>query len=234
MVSSNALHQSEVRENIHGIGQTQPARNNSLVIIPDAVTDPTAVRRLIDVFSSDLRVYCFSPKDLDTQAQCTAEEVLARTRELARELNSVHQIKRANILGIGSGAFVAQALSFLYPKIVRRLILVNAQCSPQFSLAGRVINFVDRFFPAGLPFAANAIDFDPRSSLHRVRCPVLVVVSRHADPYLKKDAQLLVRKIPNSWVRELDLPGGNTAPESSTALEGVIREFLEIPVKCAQ
>lgn len=151
-------------------------------------------------------------------------EVMAFSQSLMRHLES-QKIKRITVCGIRAGAAIAQALSVLDPKQIRRLILLDATTRLEPGVLSRSIDWLERFLPLGLPLRSLSRDFDSRPFLHRIRCPSLVLHSPGAGLYLRSQANYLAHKIPNAWLRPL---------YNEQELAALVLEFMQVPTKRSQ
>ena len=141
------------------------------------------------------------------------------------------KVRLGVVLGLLSGANLSQAFTVLRPRFVRRLVLVNPTSRLKPSIVTRSIDWLERFLPLGLPLGRLSRGFDSRPFLHRIRCPVLILLTSEASHYEKSEEAILSRSIPNAWAtalptsrQELHLP----------AVVSLIKEFFEVPVKRPQ
>jgi len=162
------------------------------------------------------------------QAMPTPEQVVEFSGQLAAQIEQ-QRIKRLTVLGIADGSSVALALAAFNPKLVRRLILLNGTTRVSPGIGSRMIDTIERFLPLGLPLRPLSEDFDARPFLHRVRCPVLVLTTADASPFVQSQAKLLAKAIPNAW-KEILTAAGQTAAEFSR----VLSQFEELPAKRPQ
>lgn len=199
----------------------------ALVVIPDHIDPVKDVCALFGELSRNNRVYVI------TSELPHVGHVVPFVRELRAELLR-NGVKWATVLGIGAGATVAQSLSIFWPRIVRRLVILDATTRLKPGIGTRIIDKLERFLPLGLPLRQLSINFDSRPFLHRVRCPTLLLLSPDASQYLYAQARYLSAKIPNSWLVRLSQHHHASELELSTELQGYISEFMDVQVKRPQ
>lgn len=199
----------------------------ALVIIPDRVDPAKDVCALFGELSVENRVYVI------TSELPHVGHVVPFVRELRAELLR-NGVKRATVFGIGAGSTVAQSLAIFWPRIVRRLVLLDATTRLKPKIGTRIIDKLERFLPLGLPLRQLSINFDSRPFLHRVRCPALILLSPDAGQYLYAQARYLSAKIPNSWLVRLSKRHSASQLELSDELQAYLSEFLSVQVKRPQ
>lgn len=160
-------------------------------------------------------------------------EVLAEADRLEPELSELGT-KRTTIVAYREGTPLAQALGALSAEVVRRIVLIDPQARVSPSTRDRTIDKVEMFLPLGLPFRALNNNFDSRPLLHRVRCPVLVVDSPHADQYHREQAHYIAKKLPNAWHEKLETPVFLGERGLSEEFSRRLEEFLQVPAKRPQ
>ncbi len=216
-------HQGSTKPTLERIGFVEGNRT-VLLIICDSSLEEGTLRTLAQYFGDKISVF-LSPY------QAVSTNITEQAVAIARELQQMHKIKRVNVFGIGRGSHLAQTLATHCPKVVRRVILLNPSSTDSLSLFGQLVHQIEKLFPAGLPLSGSKKTFDIRSSLHRIRCPTLVLASAEAVPLFKSEAKFIAKKIPNSWLKEVANP---TNKEGLLEIEKCVEEFLEVSVKSAQ
>lgn len=161
------------------------------------------------------------------------EHVPEYTADLARALDDAG-VKRLTLIGVSGGGSVAQALAVELPGIVRRVLLVDPTARITPSLSTRIIDRVERFLPTGLPLRSLTAAFDSRPLLHRLRCPVLVLVSPSAGLFEQSQARLIARRAPNARLRHLTEALYDDEGHVSGELAGMLEEFNLTPAKRSQ
>ena len=129
---------------------------------------------------------------------------------------------------------MAQAVAIEYPKLVRRLVLLDATTQLEPNLVSRAIDRVEQFLPLGLPLRSLSRHYDSRSMLHRIHCPTLVFVSPQASVFTRAQSEMIARRIPNAWRSLLKSPPLSRESVFSAEVQGLLEEFLQVPVKCPQ
>lgn len=137
-------------------------------------------------------------------------------------------IRQASFVGFGAGSALVQDLALRELKLVRTLVLVDAETRPHATRFDRIIDRLEEFFPLGLPLRARGRWFDVRPFLHRVRCPTLVVTTPQASPHTRAEAAIFARHLPTGWGIELQ-PEGEAAE-----LCGHLLRFQDVSAKCPQ
>jgi pimeloyl-ACP methyl ester carboxylesterase len=143
-------------------------------------------------------------------------------------------VKRATFLGIAAGGAVVQAMSNVYPKTVRRVILLDSSARVAPGFWQKVSDYLEEFFPLGLPLRSLSAEFDSRPMLHRIHCPALVLVSASAGVWLEDQAKMIARRIPNAWFAKLKGSSLNHEGVLSEELRSKVKEFLQVPAKRPQ
>ncbi|MBL7662301.1 alpha/beta hydrolase [bacterium] len=194
-------------------------------------------------------VYLFAEQDYnlgdflslkDLRHKLSEEFKLYQLASALPDLNSVDQFaaklgsyfegfstRKMTAIGIGAGGTLVQDLAIRYPKLVRRVILINATTRICPSLGTRMIDWIESHLPLGLPLRKLSKAFDSRPELHRVRCPALIVTLPRATHFETAQAELLVNAIPNAYAAKV------TAVENvSDKLFNLIDEFQNVSIKC--
>ena len=143
-------------------------------------------------------------------------------------------VKRLTLLGTGPGASVAQALGVALPGIVRRVLLVDptARITPTF--ATRIIDRLERFFPTGLPLRTLGDEFDSMPTLHRLRCPVLILLSTHATYFEQSQARIIARRAPNARLQKMRTSLFDNEGRFGSELLDSLETFNTTPAKRSQ
>ena len=86
----------------------------------------------------------------------------------------------------------------------------------------------------GYRFARFRNPIDARPALHRIHCPVLVLVTCATSVFLHEQSKLISDRIPNAWWKELEQAHLTEDGSFSEELRQILREFLQVPVKRPQ
>lgn len=199
--------------------------------IPYATPDPEGIRGAISSLCATLldRYRIIAP--------CAAlPEVDQVERYTARLSASLEQggVKRLTLLGTGAGASVAQALGVALPGIVRRVLLVDPTARITPSLGTRIIDRLERFLPTGLPLRSLGNQFDSRPQLHRLRCPVLILVSMRATLFEQSQARVIARRAPNARLQRMSTALLDASGRLSSELLELLEQFNLTPAKRSQ
>ncbi len=151
-------------------------------------------------------------------------------REMTKQIqlfSETRSIRQASVVAFGAAAAVAQNLALSELKSVRSLVLVDATTRPHPDMKSRVIDWIEQHLPLGLPLRRNSESFDSKPFLHRIRCPVLVVLSRagNSEKHIIDQAAVLNSLLPTAW--RIDLGEEDEALE----LGRLAVEFQEVPAK---
>lgn len=198
-----------------------------LIVIGNAHDNASSTCSLLGQLNKDFRTFLLeSPLP-------PVDKVTEYSETLRRTLIKQH-IKRATIFGIGSGATVAQSLAVSAPKIVRRLVLLDAapRLAPGFLC--RTVDRIERFLPLGLPLRRLRAHYDSRPTLHRIHCPTLLMLSDAAGAYETEQADFIRSRIPNCWFENLHSVYDEKRFEFSSELQEILTKFLQVPVKRPQ
>ena len=152
---------------------------------------------------------------------------------LAAELQNL-RIRRLTVVGAGSGSAVVQALAVHYPKLVRRLVLINARSRIAPGVFQRFLDKFERLLPLGLPLRPLSQAYDSRPVLHRIHCPVLVLTSSDASSYEIEQSRFIAKRIPNCWSADLAAARMGSEQDLGEELHELIVQFMQVPVKCPQ
>ena len=112
-------------------------------------------------------------------------------------------VRRATVVGAGSAGIAIFRWCCSNLKEIRRVVLIDVATRRRPSKCQAVLERIGNLLPAGLPGRHSGGSPDIRSDLHRLRCPVLLLVSRDAEAFIKKDNVLMHQHIPNSWLKEI-------------------------------
>lgn len=204
-----------------------PEQSSVILLIPD-VTDIDASRvRLREEIAPGEKTYAVVGQGVESGH-------VEQYAELIEQQFLSKDFKRVTLVGIGRGANVAQAVAIVFPRIVRRVILVNATTRLAPSKFVRMVDRIERFLPLGLPMRSSSTSFDSRPYLHRVRCPALVLTTPSADSFVRAQADTISQAIPNAWRRETRGEVSHDSEFVSSELTTLIREFLDVPPKRPQ
>jgi hypothetical protein len=114
--------------------------------------------------------------------------------------------KRFTIFAESAACALAQALTLHSNSTgtgaVRRLLLLDPQSRIKPNLLNKILDKIESKLPLGLPLRPLNEDFDSRSSLHRLRCPVTIALSQESNLFLRHEASLLHKRIPNCYYVE--------------------------------
>lgn len=198
----------------------------ALVVIPARIVSEDEESIAVGNLSKEFRVYVFAGllPAVDTVVDFVKELGVALIEQ---------QIKRCTLFSIGRSTGVGQALAAMYPKMVRRLVLLDAMTRLAPDLFTRIIDRLERFLPLGLPLKQLSKSFDSRPLLHRIYCPSLVLLSASASDYIKQESQFIANKIPNAWLRTLEQDAIHES-KLSEELQGLIQAFMQVPTKRPQ
>ena len=143
-------------------------------------------------------------------------------------LMSAHSVRQAHMIACGAAASLIQGVALRDLKLLRTAVLIDATTRPHPSRRDRIIDRLEHALPLGLPFRSGIEGFDSKPYLQRIRCPVLVVTTHHATPFLKSEAEVLATGLPTAWIASL--PEQNSEQE----LAALVAEFQEVPAKSPQ
>jgi hypothetical protein len=130
------------------------------------------------------------------------EEIISYATRLISELERLG-LRRISILAREDGANIAQALCLLDPKLFRRAVLIDPRSRVHPTFKEQLIDKIESYLPVGLPFRASTIGFNSRPFLHRIRCPILVLISKSASLFSQSESEYIGRKIPNCYIQRL-------------------------------
>jgi hypothetical protein len=206
---------------------SEHAESSTLVVIPDGKLQEAKAQALAEQLSDQFLPF------LVVATLPAQNRVFEFTANLLSKLQE-QKIKRATVCGFGGGATIAQALTVLEPKFVRRLILVNPTTRVSPGFASRFVDGLERMLPLGLPLRPLTDTFDSRPFLHRLRCPVLIVGQENSSDYLRQQSKFIATKVPNSWYKILARVQSEDGVLLSLEMRQLLAEFLSAPVKRPQ
>jgi pimeloyl-ACP methyl ester carboxylesterase len=198
--------------------------SNLLLILGDASLGPSCCQSLAKSFQPEFRPLVL------LGGNPAADGVLAYAKCILKCLAD-RGVRRITVFGYGDGGSLAQALALADSRLVRRLILLNAATRLRPGCVLRALDALESFLPLGLPFKSSSADFDSRSELHRIVCPVLIVVSGTANAYCSNQAALLGQRIPNSW---LTCIGEHDEAEQIMHMAALAKDFMQVSPKQPQ
>lgn len=203
------------------------AEHSVLLLVPEGQFRGKDVDAFAKKLSQEFKTFVL------TSPLPSEDQVTSYTEQFGRTLLELG-IKRATIFGIGAGASIAQATAVMLPRMVRRLVLLDATARLAPGFLTRFIDRVERFLPLGLPLRTLTKNFDSRPLLHRIYCPSLVLVSKKAGDYVKSQSTFISQKIPNAWFAVVGKPYTNRGSVLSDELCSLVSKFLQVPVKRPQ
>jgi len=162
------------------------------------------------------------------------EEIISFATRLVSELEKLG-LRRITIIAKEDGANVAQALCLIDPKLFRRAVLIDPRSRVHPTFSEQVIDKIESYLPVGLPFRASSKGFNSRPFLHRIRCPILVLISKVASLFSQSESEYIGRKIPNCYIQRLD--SSNIFSSESGFSEEILKllsEFQETSAKRPQ
>lgn len=145
--------------------------------------------------------------------------------KLLKECES-HGLKQVTAIGFGGAASLVQHLALVEQRRIRRLVLIDGSTRPHPSWHTRVSDWLEKFSPLGLPLRLRSNGFDSKSLLHRIRCPVLVVISVRCDAFRTGQSLILADCLPTAWLLRLSA--------ERDALVNAVNDFHDIAAKCPQ
>ena len=152
---------------------------------------------------------------------------------LSEALNAILvnlNVRQASIVGMGAGATLAQNLALSHPKTVRSLAIVDSSSRPHPSRWERLVDWVEEHLPFGLPLRLGSSGFNVKAYVHRLRCPLLVIVTSRAGAFVREELHSLASRAPTAWKIALTGPLDTQIAELSEAL----LTFQDTPAKCPQ
>ena len=147
--------------------------------------------------------------------------------ELTKTLDNL-KIKQAAFITFGATCTLIQNLALQDLKSVRTIVFIDATCRPHPSKLMRIADKIEDSLPLGLPLRMQNQSFDAKPFLHRIRCPVLVVITDKASGYQREQAAVLAAGLPSAW--SVEVKDSFDLGEFARMIE----DFQEVPVKCSQ
>lgn len=201
--------------------------NGVLLVVPDRAVSKSEAQRLMERVSLPYKTGIIAGHYPDMFHVDEFTNSLAAVCE-------VEKLKRLSLLGLGVGAALVQAFAIENQRLVRRVVLVNGTTRLAPSHITRLIDLIERRLPLGLPLRPLSRAFDSRPQLHRLRCPVLVVLSPDASAFERTQAEILSQTIPNCWLEVLRDRFDHHSEILSTELEKLLEEFGGVATKKPQ
>lgn len=130
------------------------------------------------------------------------EEIISFANKLLSELTKLG-LRRITIVASEDGANVAQALCLLDPKLFRRAVLIDPRSRVHPTFSEQLVDKIESYLPVGLPFRASSKGFNSRPFLHRIRCPILVLITKSASLFSQSESEYIAKKIPNCYLLKL-------------------------------
>jgi hypothetical protein len=139
-------------------------------------------------------------------------------------------VRSAIFVSFGASTVITQALAHVDLKRIRTLILVDPSTRAHPTMLMKIADRMQEYLPMGLPLRLPCEDFDGRSLLQRIRCPVLVISSTYGNGRLH-EIRSIAEKLPTSWLKDLSALSDEAF---NRALSDAIQTFQEVPAKCPQ
>ena len=182
-------------------------------------------REIFETLETTAKVFFFECSTVDKDTwRLLSEQFISSLGE--------QKIRQASFIAFGSASTLSQYGYLRVPKIVRSMFLVDSAVRPHPTKWDLFVDWLEVRFPLGLPLRGESKNFNARSHLQRIRCPVLWVTTQHADEFLKNQAKEGTAIFPTAWWCDLptEYPDQNQAEVLVKLLDG----FQEIPAKCPQ
>ncbi len=205
----------EATESIRSCTVTGTGRAKLVVI-----TEQSASSELAGVISSE-----YTCTELALNASFGAD--VWRTIDNVESALEKSSVRSAVFVGVGDAACVVQALTLRAPKLVRTMVLVDATSRPHPSKWVRLIDWLEKYLPLGLPFRNDTDGFDALSLSHRLRSPCVVAVSGSATEYQRSEARVLSARLPTAVLLESGKSIADTICEA-------VQVSKEMPARCPQ
>ena len=199
----------------------------SILVIPDSPSSLTDPQHHAQFLSKELHL-CYLRSPLPPESRLR-RFVLG----LIDQLDALH-LKRLTVVGIGAGARVAQALTVEDRGLVRRLVLIDAAAPRPPALLKRLFRMIERLVPMGLPIRGNRSEYDPRLIAHRLRAPMLILLSPQSSYLMRAQAGFFTTRAPNSRKRDLKQPLLTDSGALGMEVSKLLREFMDVPAKRSQ
>lgn len=199
---------------------------STILYLPSTSLSTERAKKAVGMLAHRCRTFVASGElpSLESVSQCVAD--------LAHKLEEL-RLKRLTVIGMGAGGAISQALAVRASRVVRRLILVDPTVRISPGLGTRVVDRLESFLPLGLPLRKASNDFDARAFLHRIHCPVLVLVSAGAGEFVREQSRVIVRRVPNGWLRQIETEA-LTGDLLTSEVERCVEAFFEVPTKRPQ
>jgi pimeloyl-ACP methyl ester carboxylesterase len=199
---------------------------STILYLPGSSLAPERARGAVGALAKQFRTFVAAGElpSLESVPECVAE--------LSGKVEAL-RLKRLTLVGVGAGGAISQALAVRAAKVLRRLILIDptVRLSPGFGT--RMIDRIEALLPLGLPLRNASNAFDARAFLHRIHCPVLVLVSAGAGEFVREQSRVIAKRVPNAWLRQLE--GEALVGDVLTAeAEQCVESFFEVPTKRPQ
>ncbi len=136
------------------------------------------------------------------------------------------KLRHYSIVGFEGAGNLAQNLYLANANSVRSMILVNSSSRPAPSNFDKIMQKIEKTLPMGLPFRKRSAEFDSKSYLQRMRCPVLVACTAKASEYVNKQYDILLDGLPTSW--------GVKINKNLDEFSSIVKDFESVPAKCPQ
>ena len=137
-------------------------------------------------------------------------------------------LRQYAIVGFGDAGALAQYFVLTNPKMVRSIVLIDASFRSHPKVKTRIIDWVERMLPLGLPLRSRESGFDAKPFAQRIRCPALLVLTQAASTFIQSQAYEIAQRIPSAWVVRID-----TVSQVEQFCE-LLDSFEGVPVKCPQ
>ena len=131
---------------------------------------------------------------------------------------------------MGAGAALAQNLALSQPKTVRSLAIVDSSSRPHPTRWERFVDWIEERLPFGLPLRLGSSGFNVKAYVHRLRCPLLVIVTSKASLFIREELKSLAERAPTAWNVEL----AGSLDRQIADLSDTLLSFQDTPAKCPQ
>lgn len=179
-------------------------------------------------------------------SNCLAEEIAKGTRCINLEVPNINKdnwpdvtsdlirflelksIRQASFVAFAGAASILLNLALIDLKLVRSMVLVDASTRPNPNIFQKFIDKVENFLPLGLPLRSYGKDFDSKSFLQRLRCPVLILSTINATNYINSEKELFKTGLPTAWAVSV------SSENQVQQIHEAVMDFQKTPAKCPQ
>lgn len=218
LLEKNTMDSSELSNfDLWEIPCSEKSSNNLLALFDEQVS-LEQLKNKLNIFNKDHNIFGISL----SENKITSKDLLEKLQSL--------NIKKITLFAFGNTFEKAAELILAESSLFRRAVFVDPIFVREISLKNRIVGFLEKLIPFGLPVYLNSTSSVVSNDLLRLRCPILFVNSGKSNLEIREK----FIKVPNARFYNLKFPFYTETGSINLEALKIVIEFLEQPVKRSQ